>query len=87
MIGKTHGTTLQELMAKAEEQILRDALDTWGSIHVAADHLGIHRNTLSRKLIKFGITEDELFCYRHKRGLAKFGTGWSGHGRRKLPTM
>jgi Bacterial regulatory protein, Fis family len=74
----TEMTHFDQLMAKAEEEILRNALDAHGSIHAAAVSLGIHRNTLSRRLMNLGVTQGELFKYRSKHDLAKFGTGWSG---------
>jgi DNA-binding NtrC family response regulator len=77
---------LRTQLAQAEERIIRDALETCGTIHIASDHLGIHRNTLSRKLVKFGITDAELSQYRQKHEV------WTqmerGYGRtNKLPSV
>ena len=53
--------TYREMFLEWEKGILMKALrDAGGNQGVAAKALGIHRNTLSRKLIECGVTADEI---------------------------
>jgi DNA-binding NtrC family response regulator len=53
--------TYKEMFLQWEKGILMKALrDAGGNQGVAAQALGIHRNTLSRKLIECGVTADEI---------------------------
>ncbi len=53
--------TYREMFLEWEKGILMKALrDAGGNQGIAAKALGIHRNTLSRKLIECGVTADEI---------------------------
>jgi DNA-binding protein Fis len=53
--------TYKEMFLQWEKGILMKALrDAGGNQGIAAKALGIHRNTLSRKLIECGVTADEI---------------------------
>ena len=47
----------ETVMAQAERALLRLALERTGAIAAAAELLGIHRNTLSRRLEALGLRE------------------------------
>jgi Bacterial regulatory protein, Fis family len=81
--------TYAQLMAQAEEKVIRDALACYGTVTQAAAELNIHRNTMSRKVIGFGITKDELTWYRRQHIWHHFGRNLDARvrGRKSLHSL
>ena len=56
--GRETGKTLRKALQKIEIQILREALERYGTQTLAAKHLGVSQSTIARKAKHYGLLSD-----------------------------